>query len=421
MSSFRPSVINLQPDQSRFARIADRPEDGSFVVLRSRIRFWKLQLFFCCILLFQGCTTISPVTPAAELPPLQDDLQYRNLSTALDESLAYLASRPPNATFSLGERQITANRLIRSLQTFQQLIHQKLPDEELQAAIKARFTLVQVPGSYGFNPERTMLVTGYYQPIVQGSLTRNAFYRFPLYSVPPDLIVRKTKTGTRNIGRIEKGTFVPYWTRKQIDREKKLRGCELVWLKDPLDAFFLHVQGSGYIQLPDKTLRGVRFASRNGQPYRSIGKYMVKTGKIKLETASMETIRKYMAGHPDEIEEILFTNPSYIFFKWSDSPGAVGNLGCRLTPGRSIAADQSLYPAGGLGFLQSRIPVFKNNKQVGWKPVHRFVLVQDSGSAIHGPGRTDLFLGSGDEAGRRAGAMKEPGRLFVLILKEGRK
>lgn len=134
----------------------------------------------------------------------------------------------------------------------------------------------------------------------------------------------------------------------------------------------------------------------------------------------METIRSYINTHPDERQEILFTNRSYIFFNWSDGYGATGNIGLELTPGRSIAADQSCFPAGGLAFLKSRQPVVQSGKIVDWKPIHRFVLVQDTGSAIRGPGRVDLFWGAGDQAGLVAGSMKETGTLYFLLLRPDR-
>ena len=145
---------------------------------------------------------------------------------------------------------------------------------------------------------------------------------------------------------------------------------------------------------------------------------MVQTGRISLEEASMSTIRNYIDNHPAERQKILFTNRSYIFFNWSDGYGATGNIGLELTPGRSIAVDQSCFPAGGLAFLKSRQPVIRSGKIVAWNPVHRFVLIQDTGSAIRGAGRVDLFQGTGNQAGLVAGEMKEKGTLYFLLLRQ---
>jgi hypothetical protein len=140
-------------------------------------------------------------------------------------------------------------------------------------------------------------------------------------------------------------------------------------------------------------------------------------GRMRLEEASMETIRTYINMHPDERREILFTNPSYIFFHWSTASGVTGNLGRSLTPGRSIAVDQGCFPAASLAFLKTRQPVIVSGKIIGWQPVHRFVLIQDTGSALKGPGRVDLFQGTGEQAGLLAGSMKETGSLFFFLLR----
>ena len=145
---------------------------------------------------------------------------------------------------------------------------------------------------------------------------------------------------------------------------------------------------------------------------------MVDTGRITLDEASLKSIREYLTSNPSEREEILHHNPSFIFFNWTETHGAVGNLGKELTAGRSVAVDQDCFPAGALGFLFSRKPVIKQGKLIRWQPMHRFILVQDTGSAIRGPGRIDLFWGTGPEAGLQAGQMKEPGNLYFFILKD---
>ena len=382
---------------------------------------WPL---LAAVLLFQpvaySATPLVPV-PANALPSLQDDLDRKGLKQAIDASLAYLSSRPADASISLAGQHIPVSRLADSLVAFQKLLTGTASGPELAEQIKQQFIFFQAAGSNGFNPDRTMLVTGYFQPVVDGSLTRQPPYLYPLYTVPPDLIIQAgDRTNQKKIGRLDNGHFTDYWTRQEIDSQGKAAGSELVWLKDPLDVFFLQVQGSGLIRLRDQTVRGVHFAAKNGHPYRSIGKYMVQTGRISLQEASLATIRRYITNHPAELQEILFTNPSYIFFNWSDGYGATGNIGVDLTPGRSIAADQSCFPSAGLAFLKSRQPVIQSGKIVGWKPIHRFVLIQDSGSAIRGPGRVDLFWGTGDQAALHAGSMKEAGTLYFLLLRSDR-
>jgi membrane-bound lytic murein transglycosylase A len=372
------------------------------------------------LLYLPGCA-IPPLIAvnSGYLPLFQDDLERQGLNQAVQRSLDYLNSRPADATVvTIADQEIPVSRLAQSLIAFQDLLTAKLSDQELQEKIKQQFDIFQAAGNSGFNPGRKMLVTGYYQPVLDGSMKKDAPYLYPLYSIPPDLVIKTLKGSTeKQIGRLEGEKFTSYWTREEIDTLDKAAGSELAWLKDPLDVFFLQVQGSGLIRLRDGTLRGIHYAAKNGHPYQSIGKYMVQTGRINLEKASMKTIRTYIDTHPQERRKILFTNPSYIFFNWTRTHGAIGNLGRELTPGRSIAVDQSCFPAGGLAFLKTRQPVIQSGKIVDWKPVHRFVLVQDTGSAIRGPSRVDLFEGAGDQAGQVAGSMKEAGTLYFLLLR----
>ena len=374
------------------------------------------------LLLLPGCS-VTPLIAVSSgaIPSFHDDLDRKGLKQAVERSLTYLNSQPAYATITMAGRKIPVSRLAESLVAFQNLLTAELSDQELQENINQNFDIFQASGTSGFNPARRMLVTGYFQPVLDGSLIKKPPYLYPLYGVPPDLIIRPAEgSGKKQIGRMDGNRFTSYWTREEIDTLGKAAGNELAWLKDPLDVFFLQVQGSGLIRLRDGTLRGIHYAAKNGHPYRSIGKYMVQTGRISLKEASMETIRSYINNHPDERQKILFTNPSYIFFNWSNGYGATGNIGLELTPGRSIAADQSCFPAGGLAFLKSRQPIVQSGKIVAWKPVHRFVLVQDTGSAIQGPGRVDLFWGAGNQAGVVAGSMKEAGALYFLLLRTNR-
>ncbi len=265
-----------------------------------------------------------------------------------------------------------------------------------------------------------MLVTGYYQPLFSGSLKRTEVFSYPLYKVPADLVIRRIDAGQKeqSVGRMEQGHFMPYWTRGDIERDHLLHGQELIWLKNPLDAFVLHIQGSGLVSLPDGSIRGVHYAMRNGRPYSSIGKYMVENGMLTLEEASLDAIRVYIEKHPEQRDLILHHNESFIFFDWGNTQGAVGSIGQVLTPGRSIAADKTCFPPGALVFLKSRKPVIRDQHVMQWKDLQRFVTIQDSGSAIRGPGRVDLFWGSGSEAGLAAGRMKEDGTLYLLLLKQ---
>ena len=262
-----------------------------------------------------------------------------------------------------------------------------------------------------------MLVTGYYQPHFAGSLTRTPPFLYPVYARPDSLVVRDSG-GRKTIGRLVDGVLRPFWTRREIERGNLLAGSEMVWLADPFDVCVLHVQGSAILHLTDGSRRGIHYAESNGRTYRSIGAYLVETGRMVLAEVTMDSIRDYLARHPEERDLILHQNDSFIFFHWTEAGPAVGSLGRPLTPGRSIAVDQHWYPPGALAYLESLQPVFADGMMTGWQRLQRFVSVQDTGSALIGPGRVDLFWGSGEHAGRAAGRMKEDGELYLLLPRE---
>ncbi len=376
------------------------------------------------LLILGGCAPSQPPSPlqplaGTELPGFYDDQERGTLLRAIRESLQYLESIGPDRPLALGTGTVSSGRVAATLLFFQDLLEKTLTPAGLDRAIKEHFTVYRAAQPGTGKQQHPVLVTGYYQPVYAGSLTRTPIYRYPLYRIPNNLALQRLPGGEgRSIGRLEGDRLVPYWSRAEIENRHRLDGQELVWLRDPLDVFFLHVQGSGLIRLPDGAVRGVRYALKNGRPYRSIGKYLVDTGRISLEEASLDTIRAYLAAHPDMIREVLQHNPSYIFFDWNRDHQARGSLNRILTAGRSIAADQSYLPGGGLAFLVSRQPVVRNGRIIYWKSLHRFVLIQDSGSAIRGPARVDLFWGTGPEAGLAAGRMKEVGELYLLLLKQ---
>jgi membrane-bound lytic murein transglycosylase A len=255
-----------------------------------------------------------------------------------------------------------------------------------------------------FQPSSPVLFTGYHEPILRGSLVRTGPYQYPLYR-PPDPALGDN-------------TAVSSLSRADIDGQDALggKGYELVWLDDPVDRFFLHIQGSGLIRLPGGTPLRVGYAANNGKPYQSIGKLLVERGKLQPGSTSTLAIRQYLKNHPEERDAILFHNARYIFFQLVQN-GPLGSLGVPLTPGRSLAVDPTVYPAGGLAFIHTKRPVVNSTNQVTWKDFFRFVLLQDTGAAIKGPTRADLFWGSAAEA--EAGLMAQRGELYLLVKKSG--
>lgn len=269
----------------------------------------------------------------------------------------------------------------------------------------------------------TGLVTGYYEPLLRGARKRGGRYQTPLYGVPDDLLtidlasVYPQLKGMRLRGRAVGNKVVPYWPRAELEKTHALAGKELLWVDDPLEAFFLQVQGSGRVHLADgkETVR-IAYADQNGYPYQSIGRYLVDRGELKPEQASAQGIKTWAAAHPARRQELFDVNPSYVFFKEEKiidpAKGPKGALGVPLTPQRSIAVDTRFVPPGAPVFLATTQP----NSGVG---LQRLMLAQDTGGAIKGAVRADFFWGLGAAAGENAGRMKQRGQMWVLWPKAG--
>ena len=365
-----------------------------------------------------GAKSLQPL-PGRKLPDFADDLSRSSLERAVEQSVNYLQKFPPDQQFQLGEKTVSASWLIRSLLSFVAILHQSSSRAELQEKIVEHFDVYTLSNIGLFRPRAPMLVTGYFEPILDGSLTRIPPFIYPLYRVPPDLVTRQeSDTEAKKVGRLVNGQLVPYWTRAEIEEGNLLAGHELLYLASPIDAFVLHVQGSGKIRLRDGSVRNVHFAAANGRPYRSIGRLLVEEGLLNLEDVDLQRIKEYLAANPAQRDRILHHNESFIFFDWQDAGDPVGNLGQPLTAGRSAAVDQRVYPAGGLGFLRGTRPTLGPDGEItGRSPFARFVLLQDSGSAIAGSRRLDLFWGRGREAEAEAGTMKDRGTLYILLEK----
>jgi membrane-bound lytic murein transglycosylase A len=261
------------------------------------------------------------------------------------------------------------------------------------------------------------LITGYYEPLLRGSRKPSARYRHAVYGVPDDLIVVELAEvhpelkGARVRGRLEGRKLVPYPDRAQIEGGQAApRGKEIAWVDDPIDLFFLQIQGSGRIVLDTGETIRVGYADQNGRPYRSIGRVLVDRGDLPLEQASMQGIKGWARRNPDQLNELLNSNPSYVFFRELPAGlnGPLGALGVPLTAGRSIAIDPRHVPLGAPVFIATTWP---NTP----KPLNRLMLAQDTGGAIRGAVRGDFFWGYGEAAGREAGRMKQALRMWVLL------
>jgi membrane-bound lytic murein transglycosylase A len=267
---------------------------------------------------------------------------------------------------------------------------------------------------------RDGLITGYYEPLLRGSRQRTARFRQPIHAVPDDLLTIDLTDlfpdlkNYRLRGRLVGNRVVPYWSRGELnERDELLRPKTMVWVEDAVELFFLHVQGSGRIKLPDGSMVRVGYADQNGHPYHSIGRLLVERGELTLDQASMQGIQAWARANPDKLQGLLNANPSYVFFRELTTPpedGPLGALGVPLTPARSIAVDPRTIPLGAPVFIATSEP----NSAV---PLQRLVLAQDTGGAIKGVVRADYFWGFGAEAGALAGRMKQRGQLWVLLPK----
>lgn len=260
------------------------------------------------------------------------------------------------------------------------------------------------------------LFTGYFEPILQGSLTPSARFRVPLYRKPGDLVTvdlgafKKKLKGQQITGRLAKNRLVPYAGRAQIERGAlRGKGLELVWVDNPIDAFFLHIQGSGRVVLPDGRHLRVGYAGKNGQPYFAIGRDLVASGAIPKEQISLQSIRAWLKANPSRAQALMDKNKSYVFFRSLTGPGPIGAQGVPLTPGRSMAVDRRFVPLGAPLWLDTTNPLAPG------QPLRRLVVAQDTGGAIKGVVRGDLFWGAGPQAKAGAGRMKEPGRFYLLL------
>ncbi len=267
------------------------------------------------------------------------------------------------------------------------------------------------------------LVTGYYEPILAGSRTRTERHRIPLYGVPQDLVVvdlaglHPELRGLRLRGRVDGRRLVPYWSRAEIEDRARVDGGAsgaapgapvLAWVEDPVELFFLQIQGSGQVALASGERIRLGYADQNGHPYRSLGRYLIERGELTLEQASMQGIKAWAAANPAKLQEALNVNASYVFFReLVGGDGPIGALGVPLSAQYSIAVDPRYVPLGAPVFLATTFPLSS-------QPLERLVVAQDTGGAIRGAVRADFFWGTGAEAGTLAGRMRQQGRMWLL-------
>ena len=394
-------------------------------------RFFVPFVLILLLLVFTGCgpeptppqmpvyekPTFVPLTDraagelAAQLTTRQQGIgSWSALRTGIEDSLRYIRTRPrdavcvnqPGLTLTWGQLDDSVTELTSMLDSLDR-------DPELLAE---RFRWLKLePGT---------LLTGYYEPNLKASLTPDETHKYPLYGVPGDLKVADLGqfhprwAGEKLIYRINGDSIAPYHDRTAIDGNKVLegQGAEIAWAADPVDVFFLQIQGSGRLELPDGSSRHILYSGKNGHQYVSVGKLLIDGGHIPKAEMSMQRIRAFLAEHPDVARSILFANPSYVFFRLADK-GPYGSIGSILTPKVSVAVDRNMIPLGSVVVLGTALEDYVTGQS---DPFLSLMLAQDTGGAIQGT-RMDLFCGSGDAAETLAGHLQAESRVYMLVSK----
>ena len=336
---------------------------------------------------------------ASDRPTLLDDGDPHSLRTAVAQSLAWLDRQPAGRWLAFGPRLVTVAEYASGLRRLLMLLAGDPPPEVIEERILAEFDVLSSVGRL----DGAVLLTGYHEPVIEVSDRQSPAHAFPVLGLPAGF------TGGWGYPR--------FFSRSEIEGGRLgATARPLAWARDPVDVFFMEVEGSGTLRFPDGREIRVGPAATNGHPYRSIGRLLIDEGRLTEETVSMHAIRSWLAENPTERARILRHNQSVVFFRRLEGP-PVGSLGVPITPARSIATDARLFPAGGLAFIRTERPVRLTDGRVGWSPVSRFVLNQDTGGAIRGPGRVDVFWGRGRDADLAASDMKQLGSLYFLLPK----
>jgi len=335
-------------------------------------------------------------------------LDLHGLKPAIENSLNYLRKSSSKQYFPVSG--ITHQRAVDSLEAFTGLLDSGLRGADLNAAIRGKF---DVYISVGCDNQGTVLYTGYYTPIFDGSFKPGTSFRYPLYKQPKDLV--KGPDGEIFGGRGADGKISPYPPRAVIEDEMLFKGSELAWLGSQFEVYIAHVQGSAKIRLPSGEIRTVGYAANNGHEYKSIVEALVKDGRISSEQISLAAMIAYFEKNPDQVAKYTQMNPRFVFFREEEGEPR-GSLNEPVTPNRTIATDKSIFPRGCLAFISTTLPKLTIS-QVVLQPYSGFALDQDTGGAIRAPGRCDIYIGQGDTAGELAGRIYQEGKLYYLFLK----
>lgn len=364
----------------------------------------------------------------SELPEFADVFaSQKGLVKAAKRTLAYLENYKGPKYFRLGGRDYGVGALTDSILVLLEILKAEPTPGELNARIRENFDVYQSVGTDGAG---RVVFSAYYQPTLPASLKKSPTYPYPLYKRPPDMVetelgdFSKKDNGETLIGRVDKRKrFVPYFTRADIDIRKVLagKGLEIAWLKNKFDALDLHIQGSGILRFPSGRELLARYAATNARPYNSVGLLLVKANILGKEEITHDKVREYLHSHPEAEDWLLAQNPRYTFFSLVPLPDdgePFGTTEQSLVPARSIAVDPAVIPLGALAYFAAVSPqADKEGRLLGQFPSSRLALCMDTGGAIKGPGRVDIYAGHGKQAETTARNQWNEGKLYILVKK----
>jgi membrane-bound lytic murein transglycosylase A len=346
-----------------------------------------------------GELALRKITDPKQIPDYtQACSDTEGLKEAIAKSLNYMAKPSSKKFYPYGD--ITHEHAVRSLLELEKLVTLKLSPQQMNMVLRERFdTYISV----GCDDQGTVLFTGYYTPIFDGSPIRTDRYQYPLYKSPDDLL--KGPDGTILGQKGTDGQIRQYPSREDIQKSNILAGNEFVWLGDPFEVYIVHVQGSAKIRMPGGQIEGIGYAAHNGWEYQSIMKIMIAEGKLSDKNINMKAMIDYFKAHPDEVDMYVNKNPRFVFFK-AETGEPRGSLNEPVTQFRTIATDKTIYPRAMFAFVAVDLA-----RSVG------FALDQDTGGAIRAAGRCDVYMGVGDHAGELAGGTYHEGQLYYLFIK----
>ncbi len=368
--------------------------------------------------LADGAPALVRVTDPRELPDFRKiDFKDPGILQALDESIAFFKkpSSQKYYPYKTADSTVTHQDQVDTLVTMRKIVTTSRSPEEFHGWMTGAFDVFKSVGS----PEAdgAVLFTGYYTPIFDGRLTKDATYKYPLYSRPADLVT--DPDGTPRGRRTADGATVPYYTRAEIERSNMFAGHELAWLSDPFEVYIVHVQGSARIRLADGHFLDLGYAGKTDRPYKSVGLTLIEQGKLQKDELSLARLRRYFKEHPQEVEPALGVNESYVFFaKYDDtSHWPSGSINAKVTPYHTVATDKSIFPRGSMVIPSTSIPSPGSGERLQFVPHLGIYFDQDTGGAIRAPGRSDIYMGIGPDAERIAGYTQNEGKLFYLFIK----